>query len=93
MNSNLVDTIRNNCVNKIDEILDDIIKSRNIEKSIYNFIINYARKNNINRKWDNKIFYNLYFSKIRSIYINLNKKSYVKNDNLYDKIKNDDIKA
>ena len=93
MNSNLKDTNRNNCVNKINSILDDIDKSRNIEKSIYNSIITYSKENNINRRWDNKIFYNLYFSKIRSIYINLNKNSYVKNDYLYDKIKNDEIKA
>ena len=93
MNSNLQDTIRNNCVNKINILIDDINKSRNIEKSIYNFIICYSKENNINRRWDNKIFYNLYFSKIRSIYINLNKNSYVKNDYLYDKIKNDEIKS
>ena len=93
MNSNLKDTNRNNCVNKINSILDDIDKSRNIEKSIYNFVIAYSKENNINRRWDNRIFYNLYFSKIRSIYINLNKKSYVKNDYLYDKIKNNEIKA
>ena len=92
-NSNLKDTNRNNCVNKINSILDDIEKSRNIEKSIYNSVISYSKENNINRRWDNRIFYNLYFSKIRSIYINLNKNSYVKNDYLYDKIKNDEIKA
>jgi transcription elongation factor S-II len=92
-NSNLKDTNRNNCVNKINSILDDIDKSRNIEKSIYNSVIVYSKENNINRRWDNRIFYNIYFSKIRSIYINLNKNSYVKNDYLYDKIKNDEIKA
>jgi len=92
-NSNLKDTNRNNCVNKINSILDDIEKSRNIEKSIYNSVISYSKENNINRRWDNRIFYNLYFSKIRSIYINLNKNSYVKNDYLYDKIKKDEIKS
>ena len=92
-NSNLKDTNRNNCVNKINSILDDIDKSRNIEKSIYNSVISYSKENNINRRWDNRIFYNLYFSKIRSIYINLNKNSYVKNDYLYDKIKKDEIKS
>ena len=93
MNSNLKDPNRNNCVNKINSILDDIEKSRNIEKSIYNSVISYSKENNINRRWDNRIFYNLYFSKIRSIYINLNKNSYVKNDYLYDKIKKDEIKS
>ncbi len=91
MNSNN-DKIRNSCVKKLNSLIDDDSLSRNIEKSIYNFVIDNARENNINRRWNNKIFYNLYFSKIRSIYINLNKNSYIKNNYLLDKIKNNDIK-
>ena len=34
--------------------------------------INNSKENNINRKWSNKIFLNL-FIKIRSIYMNLDK--------------------
>ena len=91
MNSNN-DKIRNSCVQKLNSLIDDESLSRNIEKSIFNFVIDNTRENNINRRWDNKIFYNLYFSKIRSIYINLNKDSYIKNNYLLDKIKNNDIK-
>ena len=91
MNSNN-DKIRNSCVKKLNSLIDDDTLSRNIEKSIFNFVIDNSRENNINRRWDNKIFYNLYFSKIRSIYINLNKDSYIKNNYLLDKIKNNDIK-
>ena len=92
MNSNN-DKIRDNCVHKLNSVIDDEKLSRNIEKSIFNFVIDYSRENNINCRWDNKIFYNLYFSKIRSIYINLNKESYINNNYLFDKIKNNDIKA
>ena len=92
MNSNN-DNIRDNCVQKLNKLLNNESLSRNIEKSIFNFVIDNARENNINRRWDNKIFYNLYFSKIRSIYSNLDKESYINNDYLFDKIKNNDIKA
>lgn len=90
MNTN--DKYRSVTVKKINTIIDDLTISRNIEKGIYNFIINFSKDNNINRKWSNKIFYNLYYSKVRSIYINLDKDSYVKNNYLIDKVKNNDIK-
>ena len=91
MNSNN-DKIRDSCVQKINVLLDNNSLSRNIEKNIYNITINYSKEHNINRKWDNKTFYNLYFSKIRSIYSNLNKDSYIKNNYLLDKVKSGDIK-
>ena len=92
MNSNN-DSIRNNCVIKINTVVNNHSLSRNIEKSIFNTTINNATENNINRRWDNKIFYNLYFSKIRSIFTNLDKESHIKNTYLLDKIKSGDIKA
>ena len=58
MNSNN-DKIRNSCVQKLNSLIDDESLSRNIEKSIFNFVIDNTRENNINRRWDNKIFYNL----------------------------------
>ena len=92
MNSNYNDKHRSLCVNKLNKIIYDVQLSRNIEKSIYNNTINLSKDNNINCRWVNKMFYNLYFSKIRSIYLNLNKESYIKNNYLYDKIKNNEIK-
>ena len=92
MNSNINDKYRSKCANKINECVKDIQKSQNIEKSIYNSVIIYSKENNISRTWNNTIFLNLYFSKIRSIYLNLNKDSYIKNDYLIEKIKNNEIK-
>ena len=92
MNSNISDKHRNNAVNKLNEQINDLSKSRNIEKHIYNNLIIYASNNNIIRSWSNIIFINLYFSKIRSLYLNLDKSSYINNNYLLDKILNNEIK-
>ena len=84
MNISTNDNNRNKCVNKIDEYFNNINLSRNIEKGVYNFIISYSKENNIIRKWDNPIFSNLYYSKIKSICLNLNKDSFIKNLYLID---------
>jgi transcription elongation factor S-II len=93
MNTSISDNNRNKCVNKINEYFNDINLSRNIEKGVYNFIIEYSKENNIIRKWDNPIFSNLYYSKIRSTCLNLNKDSYIKNLYLIEKIKKGEIKS
>lgn len=92
MNSNISDKHRNNTVNKLNEHINDLSKSRNIEKHIYNNLITYSSNNNIIRSWSNNIFINLYFSKIRSLYLNLDKESYINNNYLLDKILNNEIK-
>ena len=93
MSTNVNDEYRIKCVNKINEYVKDERLSRNIEKGIYNYMISYSKENNITRKWENPIFFNLYFSKIRSICLNLNKESFIKNEYLIDKIKKGDIKG
>ena len=52
---------------KIDSIVNDISLSRNIEQSIYNYIIKLSKEKNIQRTWNNTIFAKLYNSKIISI--------------------------
>ena len=93
MSTNINDKYRIKCVNKINEYTNDEKLSRNIEKGIYNYMISYSKENNITRKWDNPIFFNLYFSRIRSICLNLDKESFIKNEYLIDKIKKGDIKG
>ena len=91
MNSNITDEIRNNIVQKLDNIIGIKVVSRLIEKSIYNYTIHLAKEKNIKRNWNNNIFRGLYFSKIRSIYSNLDKESYIGNDTFLDRILNKEI--
>ena len=82
---------------KIVELFNKIIQnkrvSRKVEQSIYNYIIRTSKEKNISRRWSNSIFKNLYYSKIRSIYSNLKKDSYIDNTTFLDRVKNGEIKA
>ena len=89
--SNENDENRIKMVIKFDQLIKDIKISKNIEKSIYNYVIEVSKNRDILRSWKNKVFYNLYINKCLSIYINLNKESYIKNDYLFDRIKNNKI--
>lgn len=91
MNSNINDTFRNKIVEKFDTLILDTSKSRNVEKSIYNYIINLSKNKNIHRTWDNDTFRNLYLSKVRSIYSNLKSDSYIQNNNFLTLVKNGKI--
>lgn len=90
-NSNKIDDRRNSSVNILNKIIKDDILARNIEKSIYNSVIDLCKLKNINKSWNNKIFIDLYLSKIRSIYSNINANSYIKNDTFLNRIKSGDI--
>ena len=81
MNSNINDTFRNKIVEKFYTLILDKSMSRNVEKSIYNYIIKLSKQKNIQRSWNNEVFKNLYLTKCRSIYANLDSSSYIKNTN------------
>jgi len=89
--SNNSDKTRKKYVEKINEIINDEKKSREIEKSIYNHIIKISKEKNIQRSWDNKMFYKLYVSKIMSIYINLDKDSYIENIKFLERLNSKEI--
>jgi len=59
-----------------------------IEKGIYNYAINKCNYREFIPIWDNSEFLEIYVSKSKHIYSNLNTKTYVKNLKLIDKIKN-----
>ena len=82
---------RNIIANKFDKIIKNTKISRQIEQSIYNYTIKKCIKNDIERNWNNKLFMNIYLSKIRSIYSNLNSDSYINNKNLLKKVLNKEI--
>ena len=89
--SSYKDKLRNKYVIFLNKELNNEKKSRQIEKSIYNNIIKYTKKNNIKRKWNNIHFKSLYVSRIRSIYSNIKEDSYLKNKNFKKKILNNEI--
>jgi transcription elongation factor S-II len=74
------------------EIYYKIIKNKKItnliEESVFNYTIDLATKKNIKRQWNNSIFLNLYLSKNRSLYSNINKNCYINNETFLSRIKN-----
>ena len=91
MNSSITDKMRNLSVNKFNDIIECEKISRTIEKSIYNHTIKISKERNLQRSWNNSIFKGLYLSKIRSIYSNLNKDSYINNTQFLIRVKNGEI--
>lgn len=79
-------------INKINEIIKDDNKSFIIEKSIYNACVEHALFRGI-EIGDNYSFKLLYVNKIRSIYVNLDPNSYLKNVNFLNNIKNNNIQC
>ena len=54
-----ISEFRNNIVNIFNKTFDKKT-SNNIEKGIFNFAINEAKKKNIVRNWENKYFIKIY---------------------------------
>jgi len=76
------DELRIEIRKKLNKIVKDENITENIEKGIYNYSIKEATKKNLVRKWTNPRFRIIYISKARSIYSNLDDKSYIKNNRL-----------
>ncbi len=79
---------RNLTLSKIIELINSEEKSKEIEESIYNYSILRAKENSIPLNLDNKKFTIIYMNKFMNLYLNLNSKSYIKNDYLINKILN-----
>ena len=84
--TNYKDEIRSNCVDLLNSALDDEKKCRRIESSIYNDTIQFSKRNDIKRTWENVHFKSLYIARIRSIYSNIKPGSYLNNTKFKDKI-------
>jgi DNA-directed RNA polymerase subunit M/transcription elongation factor TFIIS len=80
--------------NKIRRNLASIIKSEdsnipiNLEIGIFNSTIDYANSHKIPLSWNSDLFIDCYINISRSIYSNLDKKSYIQNENLLVRLKN-----
>lgn len=63
-----------------------------IEQSVLLYTIKTANTRKIQKKWENVALQKIYMNKMRSLYSNLNSKSYIGNKSLFDKVKNNEIK-
>lgn len=91
MNSSYNDNLRDKGAKLLFKELNDEKKSRQIEKDIYNSVIDYSRQKNIKRSWDCITFKSIYLARIRSIYTNIKSDSYVKNINFKGRILTSEI--
>ena len=62
---------------KLHPIIDNEKTTTNLEIGIYNYAVKEATSRKILKKWDNKLFVEIYISRFRSLYTNL-KKDYLK---------------
>ena len=83
--------IRTNVSTKFYNIVKNKKISNEIEKSIFNFVLQQLNKKNIDKVFDDINFKRLYMNKCISLYDNINPKSYIKNKNLIKIIKNKDF--
>ena len=54
------DEFRTKIIKKLNLKINDLIITKNIEKSIYNYTIKLSKEKNINRYWTNEVFKNIY---------------------------------
>ena len=83
--------IRQKIVDIFSKILSEAI-SKKIERSIYLYSKSISKQRNIVPLWDNSYFKNIYMNKSISLYSNIDKNSYIKNESFVDKIKKKKIK-
>jgi transcription elongation factor S-II len=81
------ENFRNTIRKSFSSIIEDEKKQINLEKGIYNSVIQEAKNLKIVRKWDNNNFIILYINKYRSIMANLSTKSHVHNHYLLEQVK------
>lgn len=91
MNSSCDDKFRFSIVKMFENITNDKILSLKIEKGIYNYVIQKSKDKNIKRFWANKLFKDFYLTKVKCIYSNIKKDSYIENISFIDRIKNNEI--
>lgn len=66
---------RSKICSKIDNIIKNDKKSRNLERGVYNYTLKEAGNRKVVKKWDNPFFVQIYLDHLRSIYLNLSNPS------------------
>jgi DNA-directed RNA polymerase subunit M/transcription elongation factor TFIIS len=88
-NSNNKHQVRNKLVCMLQEELKlSEIEAKDLEIGIFNASIDYANSLKIPTSWSCDLFAETYLNIAMSIYANLDKNSYVKNEKLMDRLKN-----
>lgn len=78
-------------IEKLNIIIDDKNICENIEKSIFNYASQQCELKNIEPDIENKLFLRIYVNKLMSLYNNLKKDSYIKNEDFLNEVKNGQI--
>ena len=65
------EVFRKNIKDRLNEIIDNDKQSINLEKGVYNYSLQQAKRLKIVKKWDNKPFVNVYLSHLKTIYENI----------------------
>ncbi len=71
----------------------DVRQRTNLERAVYNWAIEKSTEKKIVKKWTNESFVQLYVDRCRTVYMNINPDSYVKNPDLISRLKNKAIRA
>ncbi len=79
------DNFRSKISMKFKELLESEEKGLNLEKGIYNYTIQEATYKKIVKKWNNPLFVQIYFDRLKTIYFNL------KNKDLLQQLRTGDI--
>ena len=77
--TNYTDPTRLKYYGVLNQVIDDETMSRNVERGIFNHVLEECNQKKITKKWENPYFKNLYIAKVRSIYSNLKGDSYIGN--------------
>ena len=81
------DKFRDNIKGRLNEIINNKKQSINLEKGVFNYSLQQAKRLKIVKKWDNKPFVNIYLSHLKTIYEN------IKHPELKEKLTSGEIKA
>ena len=78
--------IRKKNIEILNKIINNMNKTKIIEESIFRFTCEKSDLRKVIKKWENPIFKKIYINKSRSLYMNLDKNSYINNNYLIKKI-------
>ena len=87
----MVETERTVCINKFNSLINNNDISKEIESSIYNYSIEQAKIRCIEPLMSDKFFRRIYVNKIITLYNNIDKESYIKNNHFLERLLNNEF--